>query len=475
MKYIHSYLVKKLCIGCILFGGFTASADTIRMGWYEDEFYQYSRRFTIVHHGEFTIDWGDGSAIDTMSGNYWTDPPITHYYTISQGTSYVITITGNNFFGFECSGNKLDFLDLTGCNELWHLECNSVQLTDLDLSECPKLSELDCSNNKLSFLDLSICPRLRYLLCNNNLLATLDISANTKLEVLKCDNNQLTSLDLSTITVLYCLHCNNNLLTTLNLSANTELRELLCYNNQLSVLDASGSTKYERLSCQNNQLQIFKLHENTVVWGFDCSKNRLQLSDLYNVKKMTNYSIHKYLGIHQLYPREVRRGDTVDYSAQSEFDGIATTFVIEKNGLISAENIDYVINNGIITFKDTGYYTVSMMNDSILSYVYFDEIYYLDIYPAEVIAEIKVLENVEIVENASYELRVASYEVYDMLGRTLVSSLRDLQNRSKPEKQMNIQDCFANARNDVSHLASGIYIIRMQTDQGIVTKKIVKN
>jgi len=68
------------------------------------------------------------------------------------------------------------------------------------------------------------------------------------------------------------------------------------------------------------------------------------------------------------------------------------------------------------------------------------------------------------------QLIIISYEIYDMLGRNLTASLRGTQCRSNPE----IIDCFANARNDVPELPSGIYIIKMQTNKGTITKKIVK-
>jgi len=78
----------------------------------------------------------------------------------------------------------------------------------------------------------------------------------------------------------------------------------------------------------------------------------------------------------------------------------------------------------------------------------------------------------DVSEVTSYELRVTSYEVYDVMGRNLTASLRGLsvaEVRSNPE----MNRLLHSVRNDVSHLPTGIYILRMQTNQGIITKKII--
>ena len=77
------------------------------------------------------------------------------------------------------------------------------------------------------------------------------------------------------------------------------------------------------------------------------------------------------------------------------------------------------------------------------------------------------------------QLTIENVEIYDMQGRLLQSgttSLRGTQCRSNPEKQANILDCFANARNDevvidVSYLENGIYFVKI--NEKVV--KIIKN
>ena len=77
---------------------------------------------------------------------------------------------------------------------------------------------------------------------------------------------------------------------------------------------------------------------------------------------------------------------------------------------------------------------------------------------------------VGIVSITNSELQITSYEIYNMVGQLLLSlsSLRGTQCRSNSE----IIDCFANARNDVT-LPSGIYVLKLQTNKGIITKKLI--
>jgi len=94
----------------------------------------------------------------------------------------------------------------------------------------------------------------------------------------------------------------------------------------------------------------------------------------------TNF-IQILLGKQRLFPKRVLAGDTVDYSSQKEFGDTLTVFTVEKNGS-PASTSDYIINDGIITFKTAGQYTVTMTNAGISA---------TEQWFAEVIAEIEVV------------------------------------------------------------------------------------
>ena len=154
--------------------------------------FQYTGKVTIGLAGsdKATIDWGDGTRVETHTLKF-SMVPISHTY--SGSTPRTITISGNSIRG---------------------LVCTDMQLTSLDVSKCTTLSILDCSRNKLTSLDL-----------NNNLL----------LRHLTCTHNQLTGLDVSKITWLAHIRCSFNQITNLDVSHNIAIKNLYCDNNQLNV------------------------------------------------------------------------------------------------------------------------------------------------------------------------------------------------------------------------------------------------
>jgi len=121
----------------------------------------------IVGSGVATIDWGDGSEIDTLTiTERW--PRFEHTYP--SASTRTITVTGDNITGFGCSGSGI---------------------TNLDVSRCTELTVFGCYDNQLTSLDVSNNLALTYLKCTNNQITSLDLSKNTALTTLDCENNQL--------------------------------------------------------------------------------------------------------------------------------------------------------------------------------------------------------------------------------------------------------------------------------------------
>ena len=103
----------------------------------------------------FAIDWGDGKisnlndASSLLSSPYPYDSySFEHYY--SAATEHRITITGDNFYAFECAYNPLTSLDVSRYPELTFLYCSDTQLTALDVSNNTDLYYLSCSRNQLT-------------------------------------------------------------------------------------------------------------------------------------------------------------------------------------------------------------------------------------------------------------------------------------------------------------------------------------
>ena len=157
-----------------------------------------------------------------------------------------------NIRSFDCSGSKVEELDLSKNIALEFLYCNDTSLYFLDLSGNIALRTLECSNSNLTDLDLSQNVNLFSLNCNNNDLSLLDVSKNKSLKYFKCDNNAIFGLDVSRNLALVSLLCNNNKLENLYINSNTNLTTLICDNNLLTDLFLKNGKRFTNLFFSGN-------------------------------------------------------------------------------------------------------------------------------------------------------------------------------------------------------------------------------
>ena len=240
--------------------------------------------------GEFTIDWGDGSEIETKTLQdsthlfgiwmYYAYHNYTHRY--SGDSVHTITVTGGNVTHLGCPKLKLTGLDVSKYTALTDLRCNENKLTSLDVSKNTALTNLKCDWNKLTNLDVSKNTKLTDLDCYANQLTNLDVSKNTGLIILNCYWNEITSLDVNKNTALKRLFCRDNQLTSLDVSKNTALKYLSCggVNYKLTDLDVSKNTALLQLYCSNNKLTGLDVSNNTELTILNCSGNQLTGSGL---------------------------------------------------------------------------------------------------------------------------------------------------------------------------------------------------
>jgi len=263
--------------------------DTISFTW--QRYNSASKRIKIiVPVGEkFTIDWGNGTNLDTITGTgNWTSIS----YTYPSGSFYSVTIMGitpNCFFtaldlrhpsSMPTDRNYVTELDLSACLSIQTLDCSKNSLSSLDLSNNVALTILNCSQNQLNSLNVNNNAVLIELNCSANQLSTLNLSNNVVLVELLCSANQLSSLDLSNNTALTRLGCGNNPLYSLDVGSNTALTELGCNSSRLSNLDLSNNVALMYLYCVDNQLTSLCVNNNTALTYLDCGVNQLESLDL---------------------------------------------------------------------------------------------------------------------------------------------------------------------------------------------------
>jgi len=101
-----------------------------------------------------------------------------------------------------------------------------------------------------------------------------------------------------------------------------------------------------------------------------CDRNCLQLSDLYAAHLIINEQSGKLFGWQFLPYQPLTGGMTVDFSAQRIFGGVETVFDVWKGEQQAILNVDYTIDNGVISFVNDGKYIVHMSNEAIVSHLY---------------------------------------------------------------------------------------------------------
>lgn len=307
-----------------------------------------------------------------------------------------------------------------GSIETWRAESitllyiSNYGITDLTgIEDFTELMVLNVNDNQLTSLNLTNHPYLTYLYSNNNQLTNINISGCQSLEVLGCFGNQLNSLNVAQNINLKDITCRDNFITDLDVTNNINLEELYVGNNQLTNLDLTQNTSLTNFLCGGNELTNLDLSQNTSLEWFACPNNELLTL---NVKNGNN-------------------------SLLTSFDSLNNPSLacIQVDNEMDANNNIFPYN----TWTKDGFATYSencdLGND--------DELLGkgLKLFPNPV----KSFINIEL--NQGIELQKVI--IYNALGQ-FVSSTKNL-------------------KINTSNLTSGVYFLKVETNMGKSTKKMV--
>ncbi|WNE40645.1 MAG: hypothetical protein mread185_000102 [Mycoplasmataceae bacterium] len=236
----------------------------------------------------------------------------------------------------NCSKLKqvdVDCLGLVGikfegdCSQLEHLSAYGNDLTELDLTNQKQLNYLNVDDNKLQSLQIKGCESLDKLSCRNNQLSELvldlnndeenspNLKKNTSLTYLNCANNQIRELEVKHLTGLKKLSCNNNYLNRLDASGLKFLQFLNCANNirsgwnyvkkeGLNYLNVDVCDSLIELDAGENSLKRIELDEHPHLWNVSFKSNELEILVITNCpnlhylttsfQEVSKYNIEKF-------------------------------------------------------------------------------------------------------------------------------------------------------------------------------------
>lgn len=326
--------------------------------------------------------------------------------------------------------------DLTGIEDFVALEtlnCAYNQLTELDLSQNLMLQQLETWYNFfLTSLNITNNGNLTYVDCSQNNLTELDLSGNPLLETLFCGNpeydiiqqNFLTNLNFSNNPSLNFLDASfNSTLTNININNCPELEYIYANYCDLNSIDVS----------QNPQLKRLVLG---VDYGFNVVSNNLESVDVSNNPLLERLAVN-YCNIQLL---NVKNGN----------NPVLTQLNARNNPALYCIQVDDVTaaNNGELPYSQWYLDTQTDFSEDCELQISEFMAKSVKIFPNPVKAILNL-------ESPDY-IDIKNISIYDILGRLILQNDTDF-------KQLNI-----------SNLASGTFLLKMETSKGRVISKFIK-
>ncbi|MFK5891422.1 MAG: N-acetylmuramoyl-L-alanine amidase [Flavobacteriaceae bacterium] len=355
------------------------------------------------------------SFFGTLNANQYSDE--SDSFTIPTGTS-----SGNYYILFY--SDYQEYIDE-------NIEYNNIEPVTFIITNTVNLTYVPDNNFEQALIDLgyddvldgyvltSNISSLTYLdVSNKNITDLTGIKDFTSLTTLWCVNNQLISLNISLNTTLTYLYCYLNQLTSLDVSQNTILINLFCAVNRLTNLEVSQNARLSNLSCYSNQLTSLDVSQNTSLTFLQCNNN--QLTSL-NLKNGNNTLI--------------------------------TTFDAFNNPDLSCIDVDNP------TDADTGLGNYANWNKDVTASYSADCQSSLIVNDELLDKSVRIYPNpmTDILSIKSNYVPIKKVEIYSVLGKKL--------------KEINTDFSKIN----ISNLSVGIYVVKIYSEKGITSRKLIKN
>ncbi len=271
-------------------------------------------------------------------------------------------------------------------------------------------------------------------------MTAIDLSNNLQLEKFTSGFNELTDINLSqniNLKILHLIYMDD--LTSIDITNNPNLEEVVVYNNALTSLDVSNNPNIVWLDFANNQVASIDLSQNIALEQIDSNDNQLTSLDVSQNPNLFRISCKN----NQLISLNLKNGNT---------NGIARLMASGNPNLscIQVDDVAYAnsqvcedINDGNWCKDETAVYS----EECILGITEQNLQEAIQLYPNPVKDVLQIRTENGIAINRVY--------VYDVMGKRLLETIN--------VKQI-----------DVSAFTSGLLFVKIETENGYVVKKAVK-
>ena len=366
------------------------------------------------------------------------------------------------YITLNCSSNQLTSLNLTANTHLGGmLEVGGNPLTSLLLP--PNITSLKCQNTQLTSLDLSNTPGLTQMWSMMTPLTSINFTNSSALIGMNIDGNHLTTIDLSNLTNLEWLNVTQSTLTAIDISPCTSLASLNCdYSDDLTELNLANGNNMSfapnAFSAQDCPLLTCVTVDNVsfanAVWtsavdagvsfSLDCSSASPLATSLTIAGQGGVSTITSQNGTLQMVPTVL----PVSAQGQNIFWGIssgASLASVNASGLVTA------LDNGVVTI---GALTSDGSNISATTNI--------------------TISNQTLGLNSLLETK---FTVYPNPAITSIFIQTDEQIESVTiySSNGNFIQSETTPGFSIEHLNTGIYFLKVITNQGVSTARFMKN
>ena len=388
-------------------------------------------------------------------------------------------ITSPVFYTLNLGDNQLIDVDLSPISNIVNIGLNNNNITTIDASNLTQAFILTLSDNPLVEITLNN-THLQILRLQNTLITELNLSTVISLQKIFLPDSQIQSLDFSNNPILEEVNTFNTPLASINLPNNPSLTKMNVSKCQLTELDVTNCPGLLDLKCGENTLTNLDLTNNTLLGHLSVTNNQITHIDLTN-----NPNIFRFWAINNLI-----EGD-LDFSSNPILENLwldnnlftsidlSQNQILEQVDIIDNPNLEMVnIKNG----ENENIYWLSVFNCPNLSCIVVDDpLADNDFILVEQNATINLVGSVE-----ECNLAINENELQNLL-QVYPNPVKNTLNFNTPKNvivnKITIYNALGslvlqndNPKNsiDVSKLSSGLLFVKIETDQGIVTKKIIK-
>jgi len=311
---------------------------------------------------------------------------------------------------------------------VWNWDIESIE----GIESFINILELGIGENNISNMDLSQNTSLEYLAANHNQFVSIDISNNINLEIFQCYNNQLTSIDVTQNLNLLEIDCDFNLISEIDISNNLILEGLYSSPNLIQTIDLTNNQGLKYLNVSSNNLFNIDVSQNLQLVYLNCEENRISELDVSNNTNLETLHSED----NQLTSLNIKNGYNENLTVMCSTGN-------PELSCIEVDDVDYANQSSwdIDPWAEYSEVCTLGIEDTELSSNF-------NIYPNPVNDHLTL-------DNTSTS-QITSIKVYDATGRLVLDEEGNT-------KQL-----------DMSSLNSGLLFIKIETDEGVLTKKIIK-